>query len=61
MTTGCYYLSLDSETAIAIQTISLSVPCFITLKTIEPLYGEYTITARSEDWAFIEKILAKIV
>ena len=58
MTTKCFALALNDETAIAMQTIALAVPCFISLDTNK---SEYTISARNEDWVFIEKVLAPIV
>lgn len=58
MSTKCYILPMDTETSIAIQTIAIAIPCFISLNIDTQ---EYTITARAEDWCFIEKVLAPIV
>lgn len=60
MKTKCFELELNNETATIIRTIALCVPCFINL-TDKGATGEYTITARVEDWAWIERKLSSIV
>lgn len=62
MITKCYNLDLNDATANIIRTIAMCVPCFIDLTpNVSNTEAEYTICARQEDWAWIEKKLASIV
>ena len=64
MKTKAYYLPNNDQTAATIRLIALCVPCFITLNaTSNNIHAvlEYTITARQEDWAWIEYQIAPIV
>lgn len=58
METKNFVLYPTFETLIAINIISMTVPCFISSSETEDGYKEYTITARVEDWEFIERALA---
>ena len=45
----------------ALENITNNFPCFINRKVIEMNYSEIEITAREEDVANIERILASLV
>lgn len=58
MKTKNFMLYPTFETSITINIISMTVPCFISFSEMENGYRECTITARAEDWEFIERTLA---
>lgn len=59
MRTEIFKLKLDNKTARAIQTIALTVPCFITLNSLSDFIdeAEYTITAHKEDWNWVHHVI----
>lgn len=60
MKTICTLLDSTPNTAIALNTISNTIPCFISI-TDNGTMVECTITARQEDVAYVERELAALV
>ena len=60
MKTICTLLDSTPNTAIALNTISNTIPCFISI-TDNGTVVECTITARQEDIAYVERELAALV
>lgn len=60
MKTICTLLDSTPNTAIALNTISNTIPCFISI-TDNGTVTECTITARQEDVAYVERELAALV
>lgn len=60
MKTICTLLDSTPNTAIALNTITTTIPCFISI-TDNGTVTECTITARQEDMAYVERELAALV
>jgi len=61
MTTKTYYIQNSNKLDEALKTIEQRVPCFVNRDTIEMNYSEISISARTQDLAFIERTLAPLM
>lgn len=61
MKTKCFILSWEDSSIMAVDRIESTFPCFTAIHDIDEDSYEVTIQARIEDWASIEKILARFV
>ena len=61
MRKGTFYIENSAKLDGILEGIKLAIPCFIEREYVEMDFSEICITARIEDWAFIENMLAPII
>ncbi|MBQ2174224.1 MAG: hypothetical protein II453_03820 [Alphaproteobacteria bacterium] len=56
-----YYIENSFALILAIEEITLAIPCWVDVENVEMDYSKVTFKARVEDSAFIENKLAPLV
>ena len=56
-----YYIENSWKLEIALEIVSVAIPCFVSREYVEMNYSKVTIHARVEDLWFVENELAPLI